>query len=75
MTKMTKSMVDVDTTEWRRSHGSEPRGRGSWAFALGTWLTRESPIWCPGSVTYAQARRWALAQAVERGFPIVFVLS
>jgi len=60
---MRQQDIDIITSNYRFSHGREPRGRGSWAFQFGT--PDAEPVWCPGSVTYATARRWALNEAVR----------
>lgn len=73
--------VFVDTTPFVRSHGREPRGRGGWAFSLhrgdGRALVNPAAshlggemaqVWfAPGSLTFAEARRWATDLARERG--------
>ena len=46
-----------DTSEFCLSHGREPRGRGSWAFAFGRQARVEEVIFSP-SMTYTEAKRW-----------------
>jgi len=55
--------VSFDTTEYRFSHGREPRGRGSWAFE--SVETREK-FWARGSQTLTEAKR-ELRAAGKRG--------
>lgn len=52
--------VRFNTRPFVTSHGREPRGRGSWAFAFGvsTGGVEFSP-----SMTFAEAKRWATARA------------
>ena len=73
MAKLTKRSIDVVTSGYHFSHGAEPRGRGSWAFAFGS--PEEEPVWCSGSVTYQTARAWAVAEACRRGTLCVYVCS
>ena len=46
--------VTFTTTEYRFSHGSEPRGRGSWAFESDE--TGEQ-FWARGGQTLTEAKR------------------
>ncbi len=64
---------EVRTNEYCAAHGRPPRGVGSWAFQFG--LGDVEPVFCPGSVTYGEARRWAVSQARERGASVVRVCS
>lgn len=47
--------ITFDTTEYRFSHGHEPRGRGSWAFEI----PLRGQFWTPGSTTYREAKQLA----------------
>jgi hypothetical protein len=49
---VSKIAISFDTSEYRRSHGREPRGHGSWAFDLG-----RGPEFIPGSCTYGEAKK------------------
>lgn len=53
--------VRFDTSDFRRSHMKEPKGRGCWAFApdtTGEWIF--SPM-----MTFTEAKAWAREQAPE----------
>lgn len=76
-----KVRVFVETREFVIAHGRAPRGRGGWAFAFdradaegvnADYLARA--FWVNG-VTYGQAKRAAIAEAVKRGVSTVWVLS
>jgi len=73
---MTMTMT-ISTRSYRYNHGVEPRGRGSWAFAIS--LTREeyagaehidaddpSIFWAPGSQLFSAALKAAKAEAKRR---------
>jgi hypothetical protein len=66
--------ISFDTTEYRSSHGAEPRGRGGWAFVFrldGQSLrdyTNEEIWWSPGALTLTEAKKLARAEA-QRRFP------
>jgi hypothetical protein len=66
--------IYVDTFEYMRSHGREPRGRGSWAFSFDR---SDEVVWAQGglSMTFADARKWAVRVAKETGASVVRVLS
>lgn len=79
----------VDTSPYRRSHGAEPRGRGSWAFVFGQrnglepTATRANALvdatpatecwFAPGSITFGAAKKLALAEAKRLGATLVAV--
>lgn len=65
--------VHFDTSPFTRSHGTEPRGRGSWAFADNARGDRA--VFSP-SMTFAEARRWMKAKLAADGVTgtvVVFV--
>lgn len=68
--------IEFNTAKFVFSHGKEPKGRGSWAFAF----EGLEPIFSP-SMTYAEAKAWArgkvkaVAPAGYAGTVIVDVLS
>lgn len=76
-------MVRFDTETYRRSHGAEPRGRGSWAFIMGArdYVTVDQKdaggrklVWfAPGSLTFGAAKKLAAAEAKTRGVTFVAV--
>lgn len=73
-TRINKNQVIVNTSEYRFSHGREPKGRGCWAFSY----TRDpnfasnsgEAMWFTG--TYAEARKQAIAEAAANGQSIIF---
>jgi hypothetical protein len=71
----------VETRLYRESHGTEPRGRGGWAFTFDDedgeiwWATRPVGSEFATSMTYAEARRMAVAEARARGAQTVWVQS
>lgn len=67
--------VEFNTTEYQFSHGKQPRGRGSWAFAFSRNAPVEEMFWTPGSTTYAEAKKMAKAEAERRGVSTVYVGS
>ncbi|MCC6178778.1 MAG: hypothetical protein WAZ94_15070 [Phycisphaerales bacterium] len=71
--------VTVDTSEYRKSHGSEPRGRGAWAFVF-SWAEAkeglvESAWFTPGSLlTFGEAKKLAVAEAQRRGSVVAYAM-
>ena len=54
-------MATVSTDYYEFSHGTRPRGRGTWAFAPSTSGRRvpaeDAPItWAPGNLLYSEAK-------------------
>lgn len=74
MEAIKKNQVSVNTSEYRFSHGREPKGRGCWAFSY----TRDpnfasnngEVMWFTG--TYAEARKQAITEAAANGQSIIF---
>lgn len=69
-TTISKSQVTVDTSEYRFSHGREPKGRGSWAFSEKRNPNYKEVKWYDG--TYVQARRQAVTEAAANGITRIF---
>ena len=70
-------MVEFITTEYQFSHGRTPRGRGSWAFQVGStifWATSEVNGVRSSSMTYSEAKRIAADRARAAGVRRVQVL-
>lgn len=66
--------INFNTTQYEFSHGRKPRGYGGWAFVV----TEGSPepVWAPGSMTFADAKRWVTAHVrsvAPADFPVVHV--
>lgn len=73
MTKIAKKNVTVDTSEYRFSHGREPKGRGCWAFSEKRdpdFGSKDEVKWYTG--TYAEAKKQAVAEAAENGIYRIF---
>lgn len=74
MEAIKKNQISVNTSEYRFSHGREPKGRGCWAFSY----TRDpnfasnsgEVMWFTG--TYAEARKQAITEAAANGQSIIF---
>lgn len=64
--------IEIRTTEYRKSHGREPRGTGMWAFAFGG--PNAAPCFTPGNTSYTDAKRWARGEAKRLGATIVYTL-
>jgi hypothetical protein len=66
MNNTARVLVEIDDSDYVRSHMSTPKGRGSWAFATDAASRRDaaapSMIWTP-SMTYSDAKVWAKAKA------------
>jgi hypothetical protein len=52
--------IDIDDSDYVRSHGTTPRGRGSWAFATDAASRRDAGA---PTMTYSDAKVWAKAKA------------
>lgn len=63
--------ITVETYEFQRSHGKQPRGTGYWGFFFGSNRDALSAFW--SNSTYAQAKAAAVAKAREDGFTLVSV--
>lgn len=64
--------IRIETMEYRKSHGREPRGTGSWAFAFGG--PDAEPWFTPGATTYTAAKKMAAAEARKRGATVAYAL-
>jgi hypothetical protein len=47
--------MEFDTAMYEWAHGFRPRGRGTWAFQIGSL---ETPVWAPTDVLYSEAKKW-----------------
>lgn len=74
---MRSAVVLVDVSDYRRSHGSNPRGRGAWAFSTvnprGGADVLKHVLWVTDS--YAVAKRDAIRNAAARGVSVLYVLA
>ncbi len=60
-----KNKIEFSTAQYAFSHGKEPRGRGSWAFALNGKMNPDDLVWVParyftpwGPRLYSEAKKW-----------------
>lgn len=65
--------VEVNTEQYQFSHGSKPRGFGSWAFGDSPGASGDSLYWVHQS-TYGPAKKQAQAWAVARGRGTIWVM-
>lgn len=74
MKAINKNQVSVNTSEYRFSHGREPKGRGRWAFSYlrdPDFASNSGEVmWFTG--TYAEARKQAIAEAAANGQSIIY---
>lgn len=62
-------MVSFSTSQYQFSHGKMPRGTGMWAFEF-AGVT----VFAPGTMSFAEAKKWATAEAKTRGVSTVKVM-
>lgn len=62
--------IEFDTYAYSVSHGTQPKGRGSWAFGTrrNPDVTNDAECWFSPSMTFTEAKKWAKAEA-KRRFP------
>ena len=65
--------VNIDTGDYKRSHGKEPRGRGMWAFYFDK--NNKEPFFTPSGMNYTDAVKWAKEQAKKAGESTIYVGS
>ena len=83
MKKDTKKIVVVDATIYRQCHGASPRGVGNWSFVMGQLGydrvdevddEGRKVVWsAPSQLTFGEAKKLAVAEAVRRGVALVGV--
>ena len=59
-----KNTITFTTRQYELSHMKAPRGWGMWAFEASFGET-DVEIWTPGSMTYAEGKKFARARALE----------
>lgn len=69
-TKGLKIRVSFDTRAFYASHGTNPKGRGGWAFALTYCPKIEDVYFAPGCLTYSEAKAWATAMIREKAYAV-----
>ncbi len=52
--------IEFDTSEFRRSHGKQPRGFGRWAFS---WSHDGQWEFTPRAMSFTDAKAWARENA------------
>ncbi|MCI0618189.1 hypothetical protein L0244_34870 [bacterium] len=69
--------IEVVTAYYEFEHGKKPRGTGQWAFMFNkkTYDDISEVWWSSSNVTFAQAKKEAIAEAKKRGARQVFVQS
>ena len=84
---MKNTKIQFDTSEYERSHGAKPRGRGSWAFSTtremdyelgkeersGRFVVGPTYVWVH-QATFAEAKREAAAIARAKGWHGLYVM-
>lgn len=67
--------MTIVTSEYEFAHGRKPRGKALWAFEFTAGGERSMPWFVPGRLTYAEAKRLAVAEAKRRGALKIHVCS
>lgn len=74
---MNRLMVEVDTSEYVKAHGKEPRGLGTWAFSKVSPsradYTLDHLIWRSG--LYSTCRTSAILEAKKENIERLYVCS
>jgi hypothetical protein len=61
--------VEVNTSKFVAAHGTEPKGRGSWAFVQEASHGQEEHVFfAPAWMTFTEARAWVKKQVRANGF-------
>ena len=72
------NQIEVSTSSYRWTHGSIPRVRGQWAFAIGCTLKDvENDInkaWWSSYGTYSEACKEAKKEAQKRNVSVIYLL-
>jgi len=63
---------EVRTTDYQWTYGRMPRGRGGWAFFMGSRDDMNTVFWTP-SMTYADAKKLAIQEGRRRGVAVIHV--
>lgn len=63
---------EVFTTDYQFAHGRMPRGRGGWAFFMGSRHDMDTIFWTP-SMTYAEAKALAIQEGKRQGVTFIHV--
>ena len=68
-------MFDVRTTDYLFAHGKQPKGKGTWAFFIGSRNDMDKIWFSPLYTSYAAAKRMAIDEAKRQGAVYVTVGS
>ena len=76
--RISMNQIEVVTASYRWAHGHAPKGRGSWAFAIGSKKQAEDDpskvFWATPYSLYSDAVKEAKKEAQKRGETTVYVL-
>jgi hypothetical protein len=67
---LSEGSINVNTSKYKTVHGKEPSGNGMWAFEIGG-----EEIFTHKAMNYADAKKWAMNQAKEKGENVIKVLG
>lgn len=75
-TKVAKNQISVVTSLYYYEYSKEPKGRGCWAFSIGSkeGYRDVSKAFFTDSMTYREAVKVAKEEAQKRGATIIYVL-
>lgn len=76
MKSVSLNQIEVVTSLYWYEYNKEPKGRGSWAFSIGSregYKDVTKAFFTP-SMTYKEARKLAQQEAQKRGVTVVYVL-
>jgi hypothetical protein len=70
------SNINVSTRLYEREYGKSPKGRGSWAFSIGSTEGYDDVMkaFFTNSMTYREAVKVAKQEAQKRNTDIIYVL-
>lgn len=54
-------MITIETTNWEFAHGAKPKGFGGWVFDVTDTRCNTRPVFIPGAMTFANAKKWMRA--------------
>ena len=67
--------MEIETRQFEFAHGKKPRGVGQWAFRFNGPNSNASTEFAPGTLSYAEGKKWARLRAKELRAYSVTVLS
>lgn len=74
--QVSMNSIECNTMLYEREYGKSPKGRGSWAFSIGSKEGYEdvTKAFFTNSMTYKEAVKVAKKEAQQRGATIIYVL-